>query len=143
VAFLALVAVLAKPSLVGGEPVLDTDVLSNRFPVAAVEFVTAHPQAVHGEMFNDYGWGGYLVLAMPAHRVFVDGRNDFYGPDLVREFSSVNTVETNWETVLEKYGVGWTILPRTHPLNVLFSLRKDWGLAYADDVTAIYARRSE
>ena len=143
VALLALVAVLAKPKLVGGEPVIASDVLSNRFPVAAVQFVTAHPQAVHGEMFNDYGWGGYLILAMPAHRVFVDGRNDFYGPDLIREFSSVNTVETNWETILHKYGVGWTILPRAHPLNVLFSLRKDWTLAYADDVTAIYARKQE
>lgn len=140
VALLVLMAVLAKPNLVGGEPVVTTDVLSNRFPVAAVQFVTAHPQAVHGEMFNDYGWGGYLMLTMPAHRVFVDGRNDFYGPDLVREFSSVNTVETNWETVLHKYGVGWTILPRAHPLNVLFSLRRDWNLAYTDDVAAIYAR---
>ncbi len=143
VALLALVAVLAKPNLVGGKPAITTDVLSNRFPVAAVQFVTAHPQAVRGEMFNDYGWGGYLMLTMPAHRVFVDGRNDFYGPDLVREFSSVNTVGTNWETVLHKYDVGWTILPRAHPLNVLFSLRKDWTLAYADDVTAIYARKPE
>ena len=143
VAFLALVAVLAKPNLVGGVPIVASNVLSNRFPVAAVQFVTAHPQAVHGEMFNDYGWGGYLMLTMPAHRVFVDGRNDFYGPDLIREFSSVNAVETNWETVLNKYGVGWTILPRAHPLNVLFSLRRDWNLAYADDVTAIYARQPE
>jgi hypothetical protein len=143
VAFLALVAVLAKPNLIGGQPVITSDVLSNRFPVAAVQFVAAHPQTVHGEMFNDYGWGGYLMLTMPAHRVFVDGRNDFYGPDLIREFSSVNTVETNWETVLHKYDVGWTILPRAHPLNVLFSLRTDWNRAYADDVTAIYARKPE
>lgn len=143
VVFLAMVAVLAKPILVGGNPIVTTDVLSNRFPVAAVQFVTAHPQAVHGEMFNDYGWGGYLMLTMPAHRVFVDGRNDFYGPDLVREYSSVNTVATNWETVLRKYDVGWTILPRLHPLNVLFSLRRDWTLAYADDITAIYARKTK
>jgi hypothetical protein len=142
VVFLALVVVLVKPKLVGGEPVITSDVLSNRFPVAAVQFVAAHPQALHGEMFNDYAWGGYLILTMPAHRVFVDGRNDFYGPDLIREFSSVNTVETNWEAVLRKYGVGWTILPRAHPLNVLFSLRRDWTLAYADDVTAIYARNT-
>jgi hypothetical protein len=143
VVLLALLAVLAKPNLVGGSPIITTDVLSNRFPVAAVRFVNAHPQAVHGEMFNDYGWGGYLMLTMPAHRVFVDGRNDFYGPDLIREFSAVNTVETNWETVLHKYGVGWTILPRTHPLNMLFSLRNDWAVTYTDNVTAIYARRME
>jgi hypothetical protein len=142
-AFLALVVVVAKPNLVGGDPILTTDILSNRFPVAAVQFVAAHPQAIRGEMFNDYGWGGYLILTMPEHRVFVDGRNDFYGPELIGEYSSVNTVETNWEAVLQKYGVGWTILPRTHPLNVLLSLRRDWKLAYADDVAAIHARKPE
>jgi hypothetical protein len=141
-AFLALVVVVAKPILVGGTPILSTDVLSNRYPVAAVQFIAAHPQAVAEEMFNDYGWGGYLVLTMPQHRVFVDGRNDFYGPDLIREYTSVNTVETNWEAVFQKYGVGWTILPRTHPLNVLLSLGRDWNLAYADDVAAVYARQN-
>jgi hypothetical protein len=143
VVFLALLAVVAKPELIGGKAVITSEVLSNRFPVAATEFVAANPHAVTGEMFNDYGWGGYLVLTMPEHRVFVDGRNDFYGPDLVREYSDVNMVETNWEAVLRKYDVGWTILPRSHPLNVLFSLRRDWNLAYADDVAAIYARRPD
>jgi hypothetical protein len=142
-AFIALVIVLAKPHLFGGGDVITTDVLSNRFPVAAVQFVAAHPQAVHGEMFNDYGWGGYLMLSMPAHRVFVDGRNDFYGPDLIRDFTSVNKVQTNWEAVLHKYGVGWTILPHDHPLNVLLALHTDWGVAYTDDVTAIYTRKIE
>ncbi|HTS19224.1 MAG TPA: hypothetical protein VMP11_16730 [Verrucomicrobiae bacterium] len=140
VAFLVLVAILVKPNLVGGQPVITTDVLSNRFPVAAVQFVKAHPEAVHGQMFNDYGWGGYLMLTMPAHRVFVDGRNDFYGPDLVREFSSVNSVGTNWETVLRKYNVGWTILPPDHPLTRLLAKRADWKLVYSDPVASIYGR---
>jgi hypothetical protein len=142
-AFIALVVVLARPHLLGREPVITTDVLSNRFPVAAVQFVTTHPQAVSGEMFNDYGWGGYLMLLLPDHKVFVDGRNDFYGAGLIQDFVDVNKLHPDWEAVLHRYGVGWTILPRDHPLNILLALHKDWSAAYTDDVTAIYTRKHE
>lgn len=94
-------------------------------------------------MLNDYGWGGYLILVMPEHKVFVDGRNDFYGPDLMQDFSCLSKVCPDWESILRQYGVGWTILPRAHPLNELLALRTDWRLAYGDDVTAIYVRKPE
>ncbi|HUI05630.1 MAG TPA: hypothetical protein VL486_01345 [Verrucomicrobiae bacterium] len=140
VVLVALLAVMAKPRLVGGDPLIATNILSNRFPVAATGFIAAHPRAVNGEMFNDYGWGGYFILAMPEHKVFVDGRNDFYGADLIREFDAVNQVHRDWETVLEKYRVGWTILPRGHALNNLLALRDDWHRVYADKVAIVYAR---
>ena len=73
----------------------------------------------------------------------MDGRDDFYGPQLIRELNSVDQVHHDWDVTLKKYNVGWTILPRTHPLNVLLGLRPDWGLAYEDDVTTIYARQPE
>jgi hypothetical protein len=143
IAIVALLVVAAKPRLVGGDPLLMSDVLSNRFPVAATAFVDSQPQAVKGEMFNDYGWGGYLMFAMPQHKVFIDGRNDFYGPDFVREFDRANQALPGWNGILEKYNVGWTILPRAHALNQLLALKTDWHLIYTDDVTTIYGRRSE
>ena len=79
----------------------------------------------------------------PLIEVFVDGRNDFYGPELIQDFDTVNRAHTSWEDVLRKYDVGWTILPRAHPLNELLALDKGWSLAYADDVAAIYARKPE
>jgi hypothetical protein len=139
-AFVVLLAVAAKPQVLGGPPVVETGMLTNRFPVAAVRFVADNPRAVNGEMFNDYGWGGYLMLSLPDHAVFVDGRNDFYGPELVKEFDDVNKVRPGWDAILQKYDVGWTILPRGHGLNMLLALRKDWSLAYTDEVAAIYTR---
>jgi hypothetical protein len=118
-----------------------TEPLADRFPVAAVEWLRANPQAVSGEMFNDYGWGGYLMLVLPERRVFVDGRNDFYGRQLVEEFNTVDDVKPGWEKVLEKYRVGWTILPPKHGLNALLALRADWRRVYADQTAVIYARR--
>ncbi|HUJ11028.1 MAG TPA: hypothetical protein VL171_13470 [Verrucomicrobiae bacterium] len=137
-----LLVIAAKPRLVGGNPVLTTDVLSNRFPIVATAFINSHPDAVKGEMFNDYGWGGYLIFAMPDHKVFIDGRNDFYGAAFVREFDRANRALPGWDAVLKRYNVGWTILPRTHALNSLLAISPGWRLVYTDEVTAVYGRAS-
>jgi len=116
-----------------------TELLPERFPVAAVEWLRMHPMA--GEMFNDYGWGGYLLWALPERKVLIDGRNDFYGKQLVEEFKTVDGIKPGWDAVLEKYRVGWTILPPKHGLNALLALRTDWKQVHADNVAVIYARR--
>jgi hypothetical protein len=143
VVLIVLLGALAKPMLFNGKPIVATEMLPDHFPVAATRFVAANPRAVSGEMFNDYGWGGYLMLAMPGHRVFVDGRNDFYGPELIQDFDTVNRAHPGWDDILQRYKVGWTILPRAHPLNELLALRNDWSLSYTDDVAAIYSHRPE
>lgn len=117
-----------------------TNLLPSRFPVKAVEWVQANPDAVRGEMFNDYGWGGYLLLALPERKVFIDGRNDFYGAQLVKEFNKVSNVEPDWDSVLHKYNVGWTILPRYRALNSVLALHPGWRLVYTDKVATIYGR---
>jgi hypothetical protein len=110
-------------------------------PAAAVGFIRNNPQAVTGEMFNDYAWGGYLLWAMPERKVFIDGRNDFFGKGLCGEFNTVDETQPGWEAVLEKYRVGWTLLPPKHPLNALLALETSWKAAYTDEVAVVYTRR--
>jgi hypothetical protein len=143
IVLIIVLLVVAKPRVAGGKPILITELLTSRFPMAAVQFLQQNPTVVQGKMFNDYGWGGCLMLILPEHKVFVDGRNDFYGPELIQDFDIVNRIHPGWEDVLRKYKVDWTILPREHPLNELLALHKDWSLTYTDEVTAIYSRRSE
>jgi hypothetical protein len=137
VAALTLVWLMTVPA----QPVVTTNILTNQFPVAAVQWLKANPTAVRGEMFNDYGWGGFLMLYLPERKVFVDGRNDFYGGAFIAEFEQVDNVTTNWSAVLSRYRVGWTILPRRHALNQLLALDASWSLVYTDAVTAIHLRR--
>jgi hypothetical protein len=136
----AILLILAKPMLVGGHQILETEISANRFPVAMVNYLRAHPETVHGEMFNEDGWGGYLIRYLPERKVFIDGRNDFYDQAFLREFTEVSQLKPTWEDVLRKYHVGWTILPVQHPLNRLLAQRADWRLVYADQVTTIYGR---
>jgi hypothetical protein len=120
-----------------------TQLLSSRFPVKAIDWVHANPNAVQGEMFNDYGWGGYLLWALPERKVFIDGRNDFYGAPLMKEFNTVDNVEPEWNDVLNKYKVGWTILPPDRALNRVLALDPGWRLVYTDEVTTIYGRAQQ
>jgi hypothetical protein len=133
---------LAAPRVFGTNPLLETEVSTNRFPVATVDYLRAHPDAVHGEMFNDYSWGGYLILYLPAHKVFIDGRNDFYGEALLHEFIDVSSPKPAWQNVLEKYHVSWTILPKPHPLNRLLELSPQWTLVFSNQQALVFSRVS-
>jgi hypothetical protein len=139
-AVIAMILVLAKPQLFGGRPLLNTELPPDQFPVAAVEFLRQTPDVVHGEMFNDYVWGGYFILAMPERKIFFHPNALVYGEEVVGEFLQVNNVQPGWEDVLKKYHVGWTILPGQHRLNRLLAQNADWKLVHTDSVATIYGR---
>lgn len=139
-AVIAMIVVLAKPQLFGGPPLLATELPASRFPAGAVEFLRRSPTAVRGNMFNEYTWGGYFILAMPERKVFLHPNLDAYGEEVVRDFVHVNSVEPGWEDILKKYQVDWTILPPEHPLNRVLAQRVDWRLVYSDPVATIYGR---
>lgn len=141
VALVGVILLLAKPQILGGAPIIRTDLPKERFPLKAVEFLRASPQAVEGEMFNDYVWGGYLMLALPERKVFLDGRADFYGEELMREFITVDNLGPDWEKVLNKYSVGWVIEPPDRPLCNLLAVHPEWHRVFSNNVSVIYARR--
>src|SRR5258708_5419172 len=45
-------------------------------PTKAVEYIRR--TGLSGRMLNDYVYGGYLIWALPEHKVFMDGRADVY-----------------------------------------------------------------
>jgi len=127
-------------------PLISTEILTNRFPVAAVDRFLKSAEAgkvLHGEMFNDYGWGGYLILALPERKCSSTDAMISTALSLVKEFNVADDPGPGWEAVFEKYNVGWTILPRRHPLCSLLALRTtDWKRFYSDDVAEIYVHSS-
>jgi hypothetical protein len=140
-ATIAMVLILAKPQLFGGPPLIRTELPAGRFPASAVQFLRHSPDAVSGEMFNEYAWGGYLILALPERKVFIHPNLDAYGEKLTRQFLQVNNIRPGWQDVLARYRVGWTILPRDHPLNQVLARRDDWNLVYTDPISSIYGRK--
>ncbi|MDD4902562.1 MAG: hypothetical protein PHE24_05505 [Patescibacteria group bacterium] len=46
----------------------------DQYPYQAVAFLQAHPEWNDLKIFNDYGWGGYLIWQYPERKLFIDGR---------------------------------------------------------------------
>ena len=129
---MAAVAVIAWPH--------PTNMPAKNWPVNATEFIRRHPGEFRGSMLNQYMWGGYLMEYLPEHKVFVDGRTDFYGETFIREFSDTTALHTNWTQMLQKYDVGWTLMPNDYRLNLALALLPGWNCAYSDEVATIYRR---
>jgi len=110
------------------------------YPVQAVQYMKEHP--VPGPMFNNYGFGGYLVWSMaPAHKVFIDGRGDLYEETGVfADYMKVVDINSSALAVLQAYGVRSCIIPPQDALATLLSAAPAWKKIYADRVAAIYVR---
>ena len=44
------------------------------YPCGAVKFLESRPSYNQLNIFNDYGWGGYLIWTLPERQLFIDGR---------------------------------------------------------------------
>lgn len=55
------------------------------YPEKAVEFLKTHKS--QGQLYSQYGWGGYLIWKHPAKKVFIDGRMPSWKRDCHPEHS--------------------------------------------------------
>jgi hypothetical protein len=114
--------------------------LSEKFPVRAVNYLRTHP--VNSAMYNEYGWGGYLIWAYPEKKVFIDGRTDIYEySGVFADYLSISRLAPGTLDLLKKYGVGMCILKRSSPLGTLLLALPDWKLTYEDDISSVYVHK--
>jgi hypothetical protein len=73
--------------------------------------------------------------------VFVDGRTDFYGESLIRQYDDTSLLHTNWQQALEQYHVDWTLMPADHRLNLALALLPGWHCAYSNEVAAVFHKQ--
>jgi hypothetical protein len=109
------------------------------FPRSAVAFLLANsdPQRV----FVYYDWGGYAIWKLyPQYRVFVDGRADLYGDDLLRQFETAVLLQAGWKDVLDRWQVETVLVPPSCALAQALMLDPGWRSAYADSQSAVFLR---
>jgi hypothetical protein len=107
-------------------------------PAAAVVTITA---AGVGPVFNDYGFGGYLVHAgIPT---FIDGRTELYGGDFVlRHHRAVTLADLpGLLRLLDAYRIGATLLAPQTPAVAYLDRDAGWRRLFTDDVAVVHVRR--
>jgi hypothetical protein len=111
-------------------------------PVDAVAWVRAHRP--DGQMFNHYNWGGYLIWALwPDYQVFVDGRTDLYGDDLLGDYIEIQRGGPEAAALLDEYGVDWVLTGSGDGLSLALDCNPNWQQVYKDAQATIYLRQHE
>ena len=121
--------------------VRDTPRLVDRFmetyPVKAVDYLRDHP--VPAAMLNEYGWGGYLIHE--NHKVFIDGRADFYEyAGVFSDYLDITRIEPDAFRLLDRYGIRACLLQRKSTLATVLSQFPEWKTEYSDDVAVLLVR---
>jgi hypothetical protein len=108
-------------------------------PAGAVNFIKTHH--LSGPMLNDYTDGGYLIWAMPEHPVFIDGRAEVYEwAGVLQEFGAWATLQTDPNTLLDKYGIQFCLLEANAPMTYVLPLMHNWKSVYSDSQSTIFVR---
>jgi hypothetical protein len=109
------------------------------FPSRAVEFLRSHPMPTR--LFAYYDWGGYAIWKLyPEYRVFVDGRADLYGDDLLHQFQKAVQLRAGWEQVLDTWGVQVVLVPQSCALAQALLQDEAWQVEYRDSRTVLLFR---
>jgi hypothetical protein len=75
-------------------------------------------------------------------RVFIDGRADPYGDELIQAYQRVASVRPNWGETLEQYGVRTALLRADSALRRVMVESDNWREVYADEVATILVREA-
>jgi len=109
-------------------------------PVAGAEFIEQHQ--LPDPVFNEQAWGGYLLYRWyPQRKVFIDGRIDMYGSDIVGEYFQVASVKPQWQSVLDKYGVRTVLTEKDSAVSVLLVTSGAWERVFTGEVEEVFVRR--
>jgi hypothetical protein len=103
-------------------------------------------------MFNDYGFGGYLIWRLyPEKKVFIDGRR--LENDVADEYNVIASAYTeknrHWRDLLKKNGITYLVM---QPLTVrgeiiplverLFDMN-EWALIYSDHLALVFLKKDD
>jgi hypothetical protein len=119
-------------------------------PQKAADFLKSHK--IYGNMFNEYGFGGYLIWRLyPEKKVFIDGRD--LEDDVHSDYNVIGTAKSeegrHWTDLIEKYGITYIVMP---PLTVggeiiplvekMFDMN-EWVLIYSDNLALIFLKKDD
>ena len=106
------------------------------YPAGALAMVRNDSSA---RIFTNDEWGDYLIYRLyPKHRVFVDGRSDFYGDDFEQKYLDVMNVKYDWQRTLDQFGINTILLSPGTPLAGAVKESSRWRVVYDDGIALVF-----
>jgi hypothetical protein len=109
--------------------------------VFPVTMVRAHSDLIlQSRVLTTDQWADYLIYVNPAQKVFIDGRSDFYGPEVGNDYIRLTGGAWDWRQLIDKYRFNLALLPVESALTQILKLAPDWRVVEDDGKRILLAR---
>jgi len=109
-------------------------------PFEAADFLAQND--LPRELFNSYNWGGFLIWRLyPQYRVFIDGRTDLYGEEMLEEYLAAYWASSQWHEPLERYDINSIVIEKDSTFATLLAESPSWQQVYADELAVVFVRK--
>ncbi len=112
--------------------------IDDSYPTAALRFM--QQQNMHGRLFNQYVWGGYIEWQAPELKPFIDGRADIFVYNGVFDDYFRAALMRQPLEILDKYHIDYALLEPGRPLAYLLEHSPSWALVHQDKVAILFER---
>ena len=115
-------------------------VIDRMYPLRAAEFIERAD--LRGPMYNDFNWGGFLILRMPEYPVSIDPRADLYDPGLFTQSLRTANASPGWQRDPDVARANFILIQRWFPLATALASDTRFRLVYQDHIAAVFVRVS-
>jgi hypothetical protein len=114
------------------------EMVAANYPARAADVV--EERGYRGPLFNEYGWGSYLIWRLHGLPVSIDGRADLHGPERIRR--NVETVSglPGWATDPDLEAANTVVINARTALASLLRLDPRFELVHEDPVAVVFVR---
>lgn len=127
--------ILAVKIIYLGNPIVMQTYEKNSFPLQAINTIDSH-ELQGKNLLNSYTWGGYISWYNPEIKVFVDGRTDLFGDEIILDWIDMVSANEGWEDLFNKYQIDWVLLENDRPIIKELQVQQ-WDVFYEDNISSI------
>jgi hypothetical protein len=117
---------------------LEEEVAAN-YPARAAAIVDQ--RGYRGPLFNEYGWGSYLIWRLHGLPVSIDGRADLHGPERIRRNAETLSGLQGWDCDPDLKAANTVIIHSRSALASLLRLDPRFELVHVDPVAVVFVAR--
>jgi hypothetical protein len=136
----ALAVFLVGMLFVSGRKGYEGEFDPDTFPGQAIPLIRSSSAR---RIFTYDQWSDYLIYRLyPSVQVFVDGRSDFYGDDLLLASQHIVEGRYDWSRQLSRFAVDMVIVKPESPLSTILKTASGWKLLFDDGKVLIFEMKS-
>ena len=111
--------------------------VDSNYPTTAIDWIKENqPQ---GNLFNSYNWGGYLLWTLPEYPVFIDGRADLYGNEIISQWHAVVSENENAIQILDEWNINLILIEPYWEITKILETNS-WQKVFEDEQSVIFIR---